>query len=150
MRHGEAGHGWPDRERELTSHGHEEARRMADWVARQPSDGVRLYASPYRRARQTAAHLAAALGAEPVESPLITPDDSPSEVCDWLLGEGAGPPVILVSHMPLVGLLTGLLVDGRSDHGLAFPTAAIAELESEVWAAGCARLLRFTTPSDIR
>lgn len=149
MRHGEAGPGHPDNERELTPRGHDEALRMAEWLARQSLAGVRLFSSPYRRARQTAAHVAGALGADATELPIITPDDSPGAVCDWLLDMSDGQPIVLVSHMPLVGLLTGLLVEGRFDRGLAFPTAAVAELESEVWAAGCARLLRFTAPHDI-
>lgn len=149
MRHGDAGPGRPDHERELTARGHAEAGRMAEWFSRQSLEGARLFSSPYRRARQTAAHVAGALGIDTVELPIITPDDSPGAVCDWLLDMSDGQPIVLVSHMPLVGLLTGQLVEGRSDRGLAFPTAAVAELESEVWAAGCARLLRFMAPHDL-
>ncbi len=149
MRHGDAGPGHPDRARELSARGHAEAQRMAAWLARELPAGARLYASPYVRARQTAAHLAAELGVEPKILPFITPDDPPQAVCDWLLEGEALPPRILVSHMPLVGALAGLLCEGRADRGPGFPTAAVAELESEVWAAGCARLLRFTTPHDI-
>ena len=56
---------------------------------------------------------------------------------------------MLVSHMPLVGDLAGLLVEGAPAQGLGFPTAAIAELEADVWAAGCAQLKRFTQPSQL-
>ncbi|MDW7747203.1 hypothetical protein [Halomonas sp.] len=58
--------------------------------------------------------------------------------------------MMLVSHMPLVAALTGLLVEGRGDRGPGFPTAAVAELEAEVWAAGCARLCGFTNPVELR
>lgn len=150
MRHGDAGPGYPDRARELSERGHAEAQRMAAWLARELPGGARLYTSPYLRARQTAAHLAAELGVEPELLPIITPDDSPQVVCDWLLEGQAVLPRILVSHMPLVGALTGLLSEGRAERGLGFPTAGVAELEGEVWAAGCARLLRFMTPTDIR
>ncbi|MCA1770311.1 MAG: phosphohistidine phosphatase SixA, partial [Halomonas sp.] len=86
----------------------------------------------------------------PVESlSIITPDDDPSAVADWLLAQPEGRPLMLVSHMPLVGALSGLLVEGSVDRGPRFPTAALAELEAEVWAAGCARLARFTAPSDL-
>lgn len=150
MRHGEAGPGHPDVERELTGHGQQEVRRMAAWLAdRDDLAGLRLLASPYRRARQSAAALAEALEAEVETLPLITPDDPPQAVADWLLEQSPGRPLLLVSHMPLVGALTGLLVEGRSDLGLAFPTAGVAELEAEVWAAGCARLARFMTPADL-
>ncbi|MGQ4879521.1 phosphohistidine phosphatase SixA [Billgrantia sp. LNSP4103-1] len=151
MRHGEAAPGHPDSERMLTARGHAEAERMADWLGHQALVGARLYASPFVRARQTASPVAEALGVEPEVLPIITPDDSPVAVCDWLLANADGAaPTVLVSHMPLVGLLTELLVEGRAQRGLAFATAAVAELESAVWAAGCARLLRFTAPHDIR
>ena len=123
---------------------------MAAWLAdRDDLSGLRLLASPYRRARQSAAALAETLEAEVETLPLITPDDRPQAVADWLLEQSPGRPLLLVSHMPLVGALTGLLVEGRSDLGLAFPTAGVAELEAEVWAAGCARLARFVTPADL-
>ncbi|MFQ3787725.1 phosphohistidine phosphatase SixA [Halomonas sp. A29] len=150
MRHGEAGPGQPDSERVLTARGHAEAERMANWLGQQPLEGVRLYASPFRRACQTASAVAKALGVEHEVLPIVTPDDSPLAVCDWLLANAGEAPIVLVSHMPLVGELTALLVEGRADRGVAFPTAAVAELDSEVWAAGCARLLRFTAPHDIR
>ncbi|MDR5893827.1 phosphohistidine phosphatase SixA [Halomonas mongoliensis] len=150
MRHGEAGHGVPDAERELTARGRREAERMAAWLAdREDLAGLRLLASPYRRARQTAAIVGQALGLEAEALSLITPDDPPRAVADWLLEQPQGRPLLLVSHMPLVGALTGLLVEGRADRGLGFPTAAVAELEADVWAAGCARLARFITPSDL-
>lgn len=150
MRHGEAGPGHPDVERELTGHGQQEVRRMAAWLAdRDDLAGLRLLASPYRRARQSAAALAEALQAEIETLPLITPDDPPQAVADWLLEQTPGRPLLLVSHMPLVGALTGLLVEGRAAGGLGFPTAGVAELKAEVWAAGCARLARFVTPADL-
>lgn len=149
MRHGEAVAGSPDRERLLSARGHVEAERMGRWLASQALDGARLYVSPYVRARQTAEHIAGALGCEPRVLPIITPDDSPQAVCDWLLAEEESGDTVLVSHMPLVGALTGLLVEGRIERGLMFPTAGVAELESELWAAGCARLLRFTAPADV-
>ncbi|WP_111413778.1 phosphohistidine phosphatase SixA [Billgrantia lactosivorans] len=150
MRHGEAGPGRRDSERELTARGHAEAERMAGWLARQSLAGARLLASPYARARQTAEHVGLALGVEPEVLPIVTPDDPPMAVCDWLIDHAPAAPVVLVSHMPLVGLLTELLTEGRAERGLAFPTAGVAELEGEVWAAGCARLLRFTALHDIR
>lgn len=149
MRHGEAAPGHPDSERVLTARGHAEAERMAGWLESQSLGEARLHVSPYRRALQTASPVARMLGVEPEVLPIITPDDSPTAVCDWLLANTGDAPMVLVSHMPLVGLLTELLTEGRAHHGLGFPTAAVAELESEVWAAGCARLLRVTAPHDI-
>lgn len=125
---------------------------MARWLAaREDLDltRLRLLASPYVRARQTAARIAEPLGLVVESLSIITPDDPPEGVVEWLLGEPDDRPLMLVSHMPLVAALTGLLAEGRGDRGPGFPTAAVAELEAEVWAAGCARLARFTAPADL-
>jgi len=152
MRHGEAAPGRPDAERVLTPRGKAEAWRMGRWLAERGDldlTGLRLLTSPYERARQTAAYIADPLGAEIALLPLITPDDPPEAVVEWLLAEADGRPMMLVGHMPLVAALTGLLVEGRGDVGPAFPTAAVAELASEVWATGCARLLGFMDPARV-
>ncbi|RCV91932.1 phosphohistidine phosphatase SixA [Billgrantia montanilacus] len=149
MRHGEAAPGSIDAERKLTARGHAEAARMADWLQYQELDEARVLSSPYVRARQTAEHLAASLEREVETLAIATPDEPPEVLSDWLLEQAGRGPFVLVSHMPLVGALTGFLVEGRSDRGLGFPTAAVAELEAEVWAAGCARLLRFMAPNDV-
>ena len=49
---------------ELSELGHEQARRVADWL--RPEKITAVYTSPMRRARQTAAPLAEVLGLEPV------------------------------------------------------------------------------------
>lgn len=152
MRHGEAAPGYPDKARRLTSHGELEAEKMARWLAERVAEGElgipRIYASPYVRAQQTAKKLCDAMGTSLETLDFITPDDSPSGVSDWLLEQPEGTPIMLVSHMPLVGELAGLLVEGSPAQGIGFPTAAIAELEADVWAAGCAQLKRFTQPSQ--
>lgn len=152
MRHAEAGGGFPDATRRLTPRGEGEARIMATWLAQtlehSVRDSLRLLASPYQRAQQTADMIAEALNCEVETLPGITPDDSPAEVIEWLQ-QNTGRPLLLVSHMPLVGDLTACLVDGVRSQGLGFATAAVATLETEVWAAGCARLLRFITPADL-
>ncbi|MEQ6915952.1 phosphohistidine phosphatase SixA [Halomonas aquatica] len=152
MRHGEAGHGRPDAERTLTERGELEAQRMGRWLASRgdlDATRLRLVASPFVRARQTAQHIAEPLGLEVEFLSILTPDDPPEAVVEWLVGEADDRPLLLVSHMPLVAALTGLLVEGRADRGPGFATAAMAELTAEVRAAGCARLLRFVSPADI-
>ncbi|MCA8864990.1 MULTISPECIES: phosphohistidine phosphatase SixA [unclassified Halomonas] len=153
MRHGEAAPGYPDQSRRLTPQGKLEAEKMARWLAERVAAGElgmpRIYASPYARAQQTGQRLCEALGALLETLNFITPDDAPGAVSDWLLEQPEGAPIILVSHMPLVGELVGLLVEGSPAQGVGFPTAAIAELEAEVWAAGCAQLKRFTQPSQL-
>lgn len=153
MRHGEAGPGVPDHARRLTLQGEQEASAMACWLAARKEQGelpqLTLYASPYARAQQTAQQLGDALGVSLNTLDFITPDDSLAAVSDWLLSQPEDQTIILVSHMPFVGDLVGLLVEGTSSQGVGFPAAAVAELEADVWAAGCAHLKRFTQPSQL-
>ena len=153
MRHGEAAPGFPDHARPLTPRGEREADTMARWLASRVEQGElalpMLYASPYVRAQQTAQRISDALGVPLNTLSFITPEDPPSDVSEWLLTHRDDAPIMLVSHMPLVGDLAGLLVEGAPSQGVGFPTAAIAELEADVWAAGCAQLKRFTQPSQL-
>lgn len=152
MRHAQAQPGHPDAARTLTAHGEREAARMGAWLAARDDlarASLRLLASPYVRAQQTAARVAAPLGLEVEPLALLTPDDAPGDVVEWLLAEPDDRPILLVSHMPLVAALTARLVEGHGGRGPAFPTAAVAELEAEVWAAGCARLVGFTEPARL-
>ena len=153
MRHGEAAPGFPDHARLLTPRGEREAETMARWLASRVEQGEltlpMLYASPYVRAQQTAQRISDALGVPLNTLSFITPEDPPSDVSEWLLTHRDDAPIMLVSHMPLVGDLAGLLVEGAPSQGVGFPTAAIAELEADVWAAGCALLKRFTQPSQL-
>ncbi|WP_346798925.1 phosphohistidine phosphatase SixA [Halomonas sp. Bachu 37] len=151
MRHGEAAAGAPDSRRELTEQGRREVRKMARWLAQRDDIGaIRLVASPFVRAQQTAGIIGKIL-AVPVETlTCLTPDDTVQSVSDWLLewfDDGAY--LLLVSHMPLVGDLTAMLVEGSRERGLAFPTAALAELEAPIWAPGCATMKRFTQPGQL-
>ncbi|SHL99087.1 phosphohistidine phosphatase SixA [Vreelandella subglaciescola] len=148
MRHGEAANGVPDSARRLTPRGEREAATMASWLARHSQGSelavTRIIASPFARAQQTANAMGEALGLEVETLGSITSEGSPQAFCDWLIEQPGN--LLVVSHMPLVAELTGLLVAGREDQGRAFPTAGIAELASEVWAGGCAQLVRFTAP----
>ncbi|RUR32342.1 phosphohistidine phosphatase SixA [Vreelandella andesensis] len=153
MRHGEAASGFPDQARRLTPRGELETEKMARWLAQRVERGElalpALYASPYVRAQQTAQRICDALGVSLNTLSFITPEDPPVEVSEWLLNRSEVTPIMLVSHMPLVGELAGLLVEGAPSQGIGFPTAAIAELEADVWASGCAQLKRFTQPSQL-
>lgn len=155
MRHGQAASGQPDDQRPLTEEGQREAARMGQWLFATLDEAQRrhltIVTSPYLRARQTARIVADQLEVDrPVEElPLITPDDPIEPVLDWLQAHVVDAPCLLVSHMPLVGSLTARLADGDPRSSLPMPTAAIAGLEAEVWAAGCARLTVFRHPAEL-
>ncbi|RXE48906.1 phosphohistidine phosphatase SixA [Chromohalobacter israelensis] len=153
MRHGEAAPGTPDSERSLTEHGEQEARAMGAWLSEVLTDDVRhalrIVASPYRRAQQTARLVAAPLGLSVDTLPIITPDEPLEPVIDWLQQQVPETPCLLVSHMPLVGALVGRLVEGDVRASQPMPTASVAALEAEVWAAGCATLRQWQSPRDL-
>lgn len=153
MRHGEAAPGSPDAQRELTMQGRAEAMRMAGWLAKSLNASqlaaLRIAASPYLRARQTAEIVGERL-AKPIETlALITPNDPVEPVIDWLQGNAEQAPWLLVGHMPLVGALSARLADGDPRGCLPMPTGAIVALEAEVWAAGCAEWIRVRYPAEL-
>ncbi|GAB3347505.1 MULTISPECIES: phosphohistidine phosphatase SixA [Chromohalobacter] len=153
MRHGEAVPGMPDSERSLTKQGEAEARAMGTWLesmlANDMRAALRIVASPYRRAQQTAQWMATPLERSVETLPIITPDDPLEPLIDWLQHEVAHTPCLLVSHMPLVGALVGRLVEGDVRASQPMPTATIAKLEADIWAAGCATLKHWQSPREL-
>ncbi|MGO1343047.1 phosphohistidine phosphatase SixA [Chromohalobacter japonicus] len=153
MRHGEAVPGMPDSERSLTKQGEAEARAMGAWLesmlANDMRAALRIVASPYRRAQQTAQWMATPLERSVETLPIITPDDPLEPLIDWLQHEVAHTPCLLVSHMPLVGALVGRLVEGDVRASQPMPTATIAKLEADIWAAGCATLKHWQSPREL-
>lgn len=148
VRHGEAGQGRPDAARQLTRRGEQEALQAGQWLASRPAlSGATIWSSPYLRARQTARAIADAVDGDIETVGGVTPDDDVGALVERLTLLDGSRPLILVSHMPLVGLLTGRLTEGASHSGAMFPTAGIALLEADVWAAGCASLRAFVSPS---
>ena len=139
LRHGEAEpHGTrADSERELTAHGREEVLRTAAELIGKPITAI--YASPYRRAQQTAQLVREALGFAPEIRTVewLTPDYSPQVVSEQLVSVSD---VLLVSHNPLVGNLLSYL-----QHGAGYPpekvsTAGLAELEHNELLIGSMKL----------
>ncbi|MGC8118963.1 SixA phosphatase family protein [Marinobacter sp. VGCF2001] len=138
MRHGEAGWHSRDQERELTEAGRTSVAAVAAQIAASPWRPARIWASPYVRARQTAAIVAEVLNCPIEEKSFITPDDDPGRCLDELL-ENPPSPLMLVSHMPLVGSLSTLFVDGHRQ-GIPFMTSQAVLLDMPVVGPGCADL----------
>jgi len=139
MRHGEAEHvATSDRLRPLTPRGEREVIRNASNLL-EPAPEL-VIASPYLRAKQTAQTLIEALGQEiPLEiSDSLTPDGDPWEVVRLLELHNDKNSLLVVSHMPMVGVLTGCLVDGSERSGIYFSTAMVVSLELAVYGAGMA------------
>ena len=140
VRHGEAeGMVSTDAERRLTVPGRQQV--LDIWRALR-DQGVRpttLVSSPYVRARQTATAIAEVFPElQPVIRPELTPDGSTGRVLSWLGDLPTLEGLVLVSHMPLVSLLTADLTDGAHT---TFPVACVACIDLEVVARHAGRLL---------
>ncbi|SFR45420.1 phosphohistidine phosphatase, SixA [Marinobacter daqiaonensis] len=139
MRHGEAGWHSIDQQRQLTDAGRKAAGIVARQIARSPWRPVEIWASPLVRARQTAAVVSEILNCPVDEKIFLTPDDDPGKCLDALLDMSVDGPLMLVSHMPLVGSLSTLLVDGHR-RGIPFMTSQAVLLDMPVIGPGCADL----------
>jgi len=108
-RHADAEEGARDLERKLTGKGHRQAARVAKWLlARLPSRYM-VYASPARRARETAD----ALGVRYKIVERLAPGASVNAVlaaAGWPDGKGTA---VVVGHQPDLGHAVAALVGGR-------------------------------------
>lgn len=138
MRHGEAGWHTLDQERELTESGRRGVAEVAAQMAESPWRPKLIWSSPYVRARQTAAIVSEILNCPVEEKMFITPDDDPGECLDALIDQHESP-LLIVSHMPLVGSLATLLVDAHR-RGIPFMTSQAVMLDMPVVGPGCADL----------
>lgn len=138
MRHGEAGWHTLDQERELTESGRLHVAEVASRIADSPWRPKLIWSSPYVRARQTAAIASEILNCPVEEKLFITPDDDPAECLDALI-DAQESPLMVVSHMPLVGSLATLLVDAHR-RGIPFMTSQAVMVDLPVVGPGCGDL----------
>jgi len=107
-RHAEAEAGEPDDGRALTSKGHKQAEKMAQWLDRHLPDNCRILVSPAQRAQQTAATL---------ERKYKTMSElAPGASYAALLAASGWPDsketVLIVGHQPALGQLASYLLAG--------------------------------------
>lgn len=139
VRHGEAEPtASSDAERELTERGRIAVAALWQRLAEEGVQPLSIVSSPYRRAQQTAALIAGCYPGVPTQNcDLITPDESPREVIEWLAQQGSLDGWVLVSHMPLVAALTGLLTEGLASRvPFAVGTVAYIDLDVPTMAGG--------------
>jgi phosphohistidine phosphatase len=135
IRHGEAEAGAPDdMKRKLTAQGANHAQGAANWLAKQIKGPVSLWASPYLRTQQTAGPIAKALGVKAVAHACLQPEMTAQKVVDDLGSEQQD--IILVTHLPLVGRLASLLIEGAI-FDQPWSPAEIWQLQGDVFAPGC-------------
>jgi phosphohistidine phosphatase len=122
VRHAHAESGEPDELRPLSARGRDEAQALAERLATEAAPALVL-TSPLLRARETAAPIAKASGAELRVDERLSPGAGPEDVV--AAAEGADGPVVVVGHQPdcsaVVEALSGDTVD--------FPPAGHAMLD---------------------
>jgi phosphohistidine phosphatase len=138
MRHGEAGFHSVDDQRELTEYGRRSVAEVAAQIGESPWRPLAMWCSPLVRAQQTAAIVSKILNCPVQEKNFITPDDDPGKCLDAIL-EAPDSPLMIVSHMPLVGSLATLFVDGHKK-GIPMITAQAIVLDIPVAGPGYADL----------
>jgi len=146
-RHGEAVAQAPtDAERPRTERGRLEVMSLWQDLREEGVRMERLIASPYRRAQQTALCIARAFGGMDQEAcGYLVPEAHPQHFLEWLIGQPEQDNTVLVSHMPLVSLLTAAWI-GDPTARPAFRVGSVAALDVEVAAPGGARLLWMRAP----
>ncbi len=139
MRHGEAvSFADVDRSRPLSDHGCWQVAEVARQMSGLPLTGILV--SPYLRAQQTAELMKTGMGTDvPLNcSDQLMPDAPVQSVLSVLPEEGQW---LLVSHMPLVSRLAGLLTEEAPDRGVIFSTAMVVALDMPIVAPGLAMQL---------
>ena len=137
MRHAEAAPGFPDEQRQLTAYGLNSLANAPLQLRAELQQVDYVFVSPYLRTRQTFERLETGQSFKVSES--LTPDSDPEQVCALLQTLPLESTVFLVTHMPLVGWLSGFLQEGPLTLGSSFYPAQVEVLEMDVPAAGLAK-----------
>jgi len=107
-RHADAEDGFPDKGRKLTAKGEKQAAQMAAWLKARMPEGVRILASPAKRAQQTAQALG--LVFETGKAVDVGADATAVlEAAGWPDAKGA---VLVVGHQPTLGRVAAFLLSG--------------------------------------
>lgn len=153
LRHGiaETGRaGSPDRDRALTADGQ---RKLRDVLRAAKSAGTApdlIVSSPYRRAWETAQIAAKCLGyaGEIVPSEALTPEANPADAWTEIRSYRDQQQLLLVSHEPLMGQLTGYLL-GAPALLVDFKKGALARIDLEEFGPHPRGVLRWFLPPKL-
>ncbi len=124
VRHAEAVPGDPDELRELTDNGRSQAEALGAELAAQGVQPALILTSPLIRARQTAAALGEALGADIEIDERLAPGATPDGIREAV--DGRGDTVVAVGHEPDCSWIAAVLGDKPAE---GFPPAGVAVLE---------------------
>lgn len=136
-RHGEASFDAPnDRSRVLTDRGIADTERAVQSVVDKLEAVQVLWCSDFLRAKQTAELVSNKLKIQAQEQVFLRPSSDPQGVIRKLAEFSEGSSVMLVAHMPLLGDLHSLLVEGNTYAPYSFKTSEIVHLQGDLLAAG--------------
>jgi phosphohistidine phosphatase len=107
-RHAEAEQGEPDVDRPLTTKGHKQAARIAQWLDQHLPGSCRILVSPAKRAQQTAM----ALKRKFKTKDALAPDVPPQSILAAANWPDAREAVLIVGHQPTLGQVASLLMAG--------------------------------------
>lgn len=135
VRHGDALTADEDSERPLSEEGREEINSLVTKLSDLPLSVEEIYHSPKMRAVQTAQILAEGLfpGVDPLESDGLLPND---DIDDWAKRLSTHEHnVMLVGHLPFMGLMTHKLLQSEQVSEITFVTGTVIWLErlEEEW-----------------
>jgi phosphohistidine phosphatase len=119
-----------DEERMLSRRGREQTRQVARGLRVLGCRPQAVFTSPLVRARQTAEIVAQVLGLQRAvkAADVLMPGTPVAEVRRWL-GRLRDDSVMLVGHMPDLGVLAGSLVSRSGDVAIAFKKSGICRIE---------------------
>src|SRR5262245_66455311 len=135
IRHGENEEGKPDELRSLTPQGRETVEKMAMRVTALEAHPSLLFASPLRRAVETAEIFGKKWDLSPQTEEWLKPMIPPSRVIEELQ-KIHDSSVALVGHLPHLGLLLAVLMWGFPPKEIVIPKGGAAFLETEVLEPG--------------
>jgi phosphohistidine phosphatase len=129
-----------DSARPLTEKGLAQAARVAFFCRDRGIAPELILTSPFVRAEQTAAMVAAELGRETVAASFLASGMRPAVALEELRGYGRFDPVLLVGHEPDLSLLTATLLGLPDSQTLRIGKATLVALDVDALQPGGARL----------
>lgn len=139
IRHGDSEADKPDEQRALTAEGQEAAKKVAGWVTKIVEKPQVLFASPLKRAQETAEPFAKGWNVNVETAEWLRANVELSAVIEELK-KRKEQNIVLVGHLPNLGLLLGALVWGLPFKEVVIPKGGVAYLEVKSWEPGNSKL----------
>lgn len=147
-RHAEAEPGEPDHGRKLTSKGEKQARRVAEWLHNRLPDSSKIYASPARRAQQTANALAGVAHRKIKTLDALAPSATAEEVLEAIGWNGGKGTLVVVGHQPTLGRIASRVITGE-EKDWPIKKGGLVWISQRDGSVGVERVLRAAISPDL-